>query len=229
LPPALGEKSDNALLRLEVSPKVSPRKGAKPLPLEALAKSTATRLIDLLEWYEFPAEGTFTVKAVFQSGDHILTSAALTITLRRPDKKDADWGPVDRLHHLPWSNYITDQFCGDTFDLVKQWPDSKLARYAHYWSGLHHQHKKEYDKAAASFRTVLKRYPDFLLVPDAELGLLECLLAQNKYKEASDHLMSRRVKNCPREAITGHLGGLNYAINQGLFLDAFRKAFEDDF
>jgi TolA-binding protein len=112
--------------------------------------------------------------------------------VRRPG--DAERNPVARLHHLPWSNYVTDKFCGDTFDLVKQWPKSKLARYAHYWSGLHLQHTKEYDKAIASFRTVLADYPDFVLAPDADLGIVECLVAQKRLAEAAQHPMAERIK-----------------------------------
>src|SRR6476646_2379203 len=51
LPMALDEKSS---LRFEISPPVKPRKGAKPLPVEAKVDKARTRLYDLLEWYQFP-------------------------------------------------------------------------------------------------------------------------------------------------------------------------------
>jgi hypothetical protein len=178
--PGAGLPAETSLkegLRFEIKPPVKPRAGAKPLPqeLKTIAQSgVKSRVFDLLEWHQFPAEGTFTVQAVLESkGSPPQSSAPLTIKLRRPAKDDSEWGPVDRLHHMPWSNYVTDAFCGDTFDVVKRWPDSKLAKYCHYWNGLHSQHKKEYDKAAASFQIVIDRYPDFILTPAARTGLAE--------------------------------------------------------
>ena len=172
LPIELDGKSD---LTLEIKPIVKLRSGAKPLPIEAKTKSARTRIYDLLEWYNFPAEGTFTVRALMQGS----ASAPVTFTIRRPDQKDAEWGPVDRLHHMPWSNYITDAFCGDTFDVAKRWPDSRLTKYCHYWNGLHHQNKKEYDKAVASFELAAKQR-DFMLSSHAKKGIAECLAAQGK-------------------------------------------------
>jgi hypothetical protein len=180
LPAEAGGKS---ALFFEIKPAVKPRAGAKPLPVEAKTKDSKSRVYDLLEWYQFPAEGSFTVQAVLETNGKRVASPALSITVRRPDKKDPEWGPVDRLHHIPWSNYITDAFCGDTFDVVKRWPDSKLAKYCHYWSGLHHQHKKEYEKAIESFRAVEKQ-PRFILVPHAQAGITECLRAQGKKEQA---------------------------------------------
>jgi hypothetical protein len=166
-------------LRFEVKPAVKPRGGAKPLSFEAKRTNARTRLYDLLECFQFPAEGTFTVQAVIVTKDGERRSAPFSFTIHRPDKKDPEWGPVDRLHHIPWSNYVTDAFCGDTFDVVKRWPDSKLAKYCHYWNGLHHQHKKEYDKAIASFQNV-EKYPDFILRPHARAALNECVTAQRQ-------------------------------------------------
>lgn len=172
LPLELGGKSD---LTLEIKPIVKPRSGAKPLPVEAKTTTARARIYDLLEWYSFPAEGTFTIRAMMQGS----ASAPTTITIRRPDKQDAEWGPVDRLHHMPWSNYVTDAFCGDTFDVAKRWPTSQLTRYCHYWNGLHHQYKKEYDKAVASFELAAQQR-DFLLSSHAKQGIAECLAAQGK-------------------------------------------------
>lgn len=162
-------------IRFDIRPSVKPRPGARPLPQEAkIADSTATnRVIDLLEWYQFPAEGSFTVQASLES-DQTARSTPITFTIRRPGKDDPEWGPVDRLHHMPWSNYITDAFCGDTFDVVKRWPQSKLAKYCHYWNGLHYQHKKEYDKAIESFRIVADKHPGFILTDHAKRGITEC-------------------------------------------------------
>ncbi len=162
-------------LVFQMTPPIKERKGAKPLPQEAKVKEAKTRHYDLLEWYQFPAEGKFVIQA---SAGGKFVSAPLTITIRRPDKKDAEWGPVDRLHHIPWSNYVSDAFCGDTFDVVKRWPDSKLAKYCHYYNGLHHQHKKEYDQAIASFKIVTERYPGFVLADAARAGISECLASQ---------------------------------------------------
>jgi hypothetical protein len=174
LPTEVGGKSG---LRFDIKPPVKPRPGAKPLVAEAKNQAKTRRVVDLLEWYQFPAEGTFTVQATYEDQRGLRTAAPVTVTIRRPTKEEGETGPVDRLHHMPWSNYVTDAFCGDTFDLVKQWPKSKLAKYSHYWSGLHLQHKKEYEKALASFRIVVEQYPDFVLVEHARLGIRECTTA----------------------------------------------------
>ncbi|MCI0643183.1 MAG: hypothetical protein L0Y72_15415 [Gemmataceae bacterium] len=157
-----------------VKPTLKPRKGAKPLPLTPPANGkTTTQVYDLLEWFEFPGQGEFTVECVIQYQGKTHRSPAFSLTVRRAAKEDAEWGPVDRIHHIPWSNYATDAFCGDTFDVVKRWPDSKLAKYCHFWNGLHHQHKKEYDKAVASFQIVVEKYPGFVLTAHAQQGLVE--------------------------------------------------------
>ena len=168
-------------IRFDIQPAVKLRSGAKPLPQEAkIADSSATsRVIDLLEWYQFPAEGTFTVQASLES-DPKARSAPITFAIRRPGKEDPEWGPVDRLHHMPWSNYVTDAFCGDTFDVVKRWPESKLAKYCHYWNGLHNQHKKEYDKAIESFRIVAEKHQGFILADHAKRGIEECTVLKGK-------------------------------------------------
>jgi hypothetical protein len=179
---------DKGPLQFQIMPAVKLRKSAKPLPLEDKVDNAPRRRYDLLEWYEFPAEGTFTIQAVVNDGSAKATSQAVTITIRRPGKQDAEWGPVDRLHHIPWSNYVTDSFCGDTFDVVKRWPESKLAKYCHYYNGLFSQHKKEYDKAIASFQIVTENYPDFVFADAANYGIAECLMAQGKRAEAMGHV-----------------------------------------
>jgi hypothetical protein len=179
---------DKGPVQFEITPAVKLRKGAKPLPLEDKVASASSRRYDLLEWYEFPAEGTFKIQAVVNDGSGKVVSSAVTIKIRRPGKEDAEWGPVDRLHHMPWSNYVTDCFCGNTFDVVKRWPESKLAKYCHYYNGLYSQHKKEYDKALASFKIVTETYPNFAFGDAANYGVAECLMAQGKQSEAMQHL-----------------------------------------
>jgi hypothetical protein len=191
LPPAPGKGT----LQFEVKPAVKPRPGGKPLPLEALAAKSGARVrtYDLLEWFQFPADGgPYTVRAVCEHKGGTLTSAPVTFTIRRPAKGDPEAGPVDRIHHTPWSNYDTNAFCGDTFDVVKRWPKSKLAPYCHYWNGRFSQNKKEYDKALASYRTVVEQYPDFALADHAAYGLAECLLAQNQKEAARKELAALR-------------------------------------
>ena len=193
LPMTLDEKSS---LRFEISPPVKARNGAKPLPVEAKVDKARTRLYDLLEWHQFPAEGTFTVRAILQNGAASAPSATVTIVLRSPAKEDFERTAVDRLHHLPWSNYCTDCFCGDTFDVVKSWPKSRLVPYCHYWSGLYSQHKKEHDKAAASFRTLLEQQPAGVLADHAAIGLAESLLALNQ-RDAALKVLQTRVAARP--------------------------------
>jgi hypothetical protein len=191
LPPGPG-KGPLGSLQFEVKPAVKPRNGAKPLPLEAQATGgVKVRTYDLLEWYQFPAEGgPYTVRLLFEQDGRSLASDPIQFHIRRPAKDDAEHGPVDRIHHIPWTNYGTDAFCGDTFDVVKRWPSSKLSRYCHYWNGRYSQHKKEYDKAIASYRVVIEQYPDLPLADHAAFGIAECLLAQNKKDEARKQLLT---------------------------------------
>ena len=191
---------DEGPLQFQITPAVKLRKSAKPLPLEDKVDSAPRRRYDLLEWYQFPAEGTFKIQAIVNDGSAGVTSPAVTITIRRPGKHDAEWGPVDRLHHIPWSNYVTDSFCGDTFDVVKRWPESKLARYCHYYNGLFSQHKKEYDKALASFKIVTENYPDFMFADAANYGIAECLMAQGKRAEAIGHVAAMQKSIGQRSA-----------------------------
>jgi hypothetical protein len=197
VPARVAGSKEKGTLSFEIKPAVKARSGARPLPLEAAQSSAKkARLFDLLEWYQFPAEGEFTVTAVIKNGETTVTSKPIVVTLRKPDKKDSEAGPIDRIHHVPWSNYVTDAFCGDTFDVVKRWPDSKMAKYCHYYSGLHHLHKKEYDKAVASLSVVVEKHPGFLLAADADHAIHECLLAQGKKEDATRHLdaMQKRLK-----------------------------------
>jgi hypothetical protein len=175
-------------LRFEVTPPVKANKSGESLPLEAKGAGlpATVRTYDLLEWFQFPAEGTWTVQIVVERDGKTLKSAPLKITIRRPDKGDKEQAAVGRLHHLPWSNYTKNAFCGDTFDLVKQWPESRLARYAHYWNGVYSQNKKEYTKAIESFRAATK-YPGFVLADHADYGIVECLSALGRLAEASNH------------------------------------------
>jgi hypothetical protein len=161
-------------LKFEIEPAVKPRKGARPLPSEAQAALSSSRNYDLLEWFQFPESGTFTVRAVYEDAGVRRTSQPITVALRAPKKGDADFDAVARIHHVPWSNYETNAFCGDTADVVKRWPDSKLARYCHYWNGRYSQHQKDYAKAIASYEEVIARYPDFVLSADARLAIDEC-------------------------------------------------------
>lgn len=178
LPAAPGGEGQSAAdaLRFEVDPAVKPRPNAKPLPGEAATANEArsARTYDLLEWFEFPGEGAFTVRAVYEHAGIRVASAPVVVHIRTPRNGDPDFDAVGRVHHIPWSNYETNAFCGDTFDVVQKWPDSKLAKYCHYWNGRYSQHKKDYDKAIASYRIVLDKYPDLPLAEDARRALAEC-------------------------------------------------------
>jgi hypothetical protein len=197
LPAEVGNKS-NSTLSFEITPAVKARSGAKALPLEARAtKGTVqVRTYDLQEWFQFPAEGSLTVRAILEHKGSKVSSAPITLAIVKLAKTDAEFGPVDRIHHLPWTNYDTNSFCGDTFDVVKRWPKSKLTRHCHYWNGRYSQNKKEYDKAIASYRTVVEQHPDFVLADHAAYGIVECLLAQNKTNDARKELtaLKDRIK-----------------------------------
>ena len=192
-------------LRFEAEPAVKPRKGGKPLPLEGRVAGAAVRTYDLTEWLAFPEKGTFTIRAVVEQAGATRTSTPITVTIRRPGKGDAEAEAVGRIHHTPWTNYDTNAFCGDTFDVVKRWPGSRLARYCHYWNGRYSQNKKEYDKALASYRTVLKEYPDFALADAAEFGVVECLHAAGKIAEAKrcNEALRKKLQQRSSKAGTG--------------------------
>jgi hypothetical protein len=180
LPASPGGESASNQFRFEIEPAVKPRPEAKPLPSEARVGTSPKRKFDLLEWFQFPDSGTFTVRAVFEHDGSRYASEPIRVTIRNPAKGDAEFDAVARLHHMPWSNYDTNAFCGDTFDVVKNWPESRLARYCHYWNGRYSQGKKEFDKAIASYQTVINRYPGFVLADDARQGIAECKAAQAK-------------------------------------------------
>jgi hypothetical protein len=205
-------------LRFEIEPAVKARKGARPLPLEGRdqAAQVRARHYDLFEWFAFPDKGgAWTVRAVFESKGAKLISAPVAITIRTPDKSDAEYLPMARIHHTPWSNYDTNAFCGDTFDVVKQWPRSRFAKYCHYWNGRYSQNRKEYDKAIASYRLVVEQYPDFALAGAAELGMVECLHALKKVREARERLASLRQK-LERARKTGFKGGADHTVVEQL-------------
>jgi hypothetical protein len=184
LPPAPGREGQSAAdaLRFEIEPPLKPRPNAKPLPGEAATagRARAVRTYDLLEWFEFPDRGEFTVRAVFDHAGEHLVSAPVTVRVRAPQKGDPDFDAVARIHHVPWSNYETNAFCGDTFDVVQKWPGSRLAKYCHYWNGRYSQARKEYDKAIASYRVVLDKYADLPLADDARRALAECERAKGE-------------------------------------------------
>jgi hypothetical protein len=194
LPSILGS-SKQGTLSLKVDPPLKARPGAKPLPLESqgAAIDASCRHYDLFEWFLFPEKGgTWKVQAVFEQKGSTLTSDTITVTVRKPDKKDGEADPVARIHHVPWSNYDTNAFCGDTFDLVQKWPKSRLAKYCHYWNGRYQQNKKEYAKAIASYRIAADKYPGFALAEDAAYGIVECLYAQKKLTEAKKAIVALR-------------------------------------
>jgi hypothetical protein len=184
--PAMPGKAKGVSLRFVIKPEVKPRPNAKPLPVEGKGADlpAKVRTFDLLEWYQFPAEGEWAIEAIVESEGNLIRVLPQKLTIRKPAKGDKEYGPVDRLHHLPWSNYTTNAFCGDTFDLVKRWPESRLARYAHYYNGVYQQHKKEHAKALESYRAAAK-YSGFVLADHARYGAVECLLAQGKKAEAA--------------------------------------------
>jgi len=210
--PALPGKSKAGTLRFDITPAVKARPNAKPLPLESAGAdmNVPTRRYDLFELFTFPnTGGTWTVKVVLEQGDVTLTSAPVTFSIRQPEKGSAEVQPVARIHHTPWSNYDTNAFCGDTFDLVARWPSSRLAPYCHYWNGRYSQNKKEYAKAIASYRTAAEKYPDFVLSADAEYGVVECLVAQGKLAEAQKvnaELRAKLPQRCKKAGIPGTSG-----------------------
>jgi hypothetical protein len=212
-------KGDNLSFRFEIKPAVKALAKGKPLPLEARAATGTVRVrtYDLREWFQFPAEGgSFTVRAVVEDKGRPLASAPVAFTIRRPAKGDAEWGPVDRIHHTPWSNYDTNAFCGDTFDVVKRWPKSRLARYCHYWNGRFSQNKKEHDKAIASFRLAVAEGPDFPLADHAAYGIAECLLAQNKPAEARKHLLALQKQLKQRSGRAEAQSAVQHLIEEAL-------------
>jgi hypothetical protein len=205
--------------RFEVVPAVKPRAGAKPLPLEGqeASVSASCRIYDLLEWFAFSEKGgPWTVRAVFEQNGTKLVSEPITISLRKPAKGDVEFEPMSRLHHTPWSNYDTNAFCGDTFDLVQKWPTSQFAKYCHYWNGRNLQNKKEFEKAIASYQTVVEKYPEFALADAAAYAVVECLYAQKKLAEARKVNDSLRARLEGKAAKAGVKTGTGQTTVQGL-------------
>jgi len=217
--PAVAGASKLGTLKFDIQPAVKVRPGAKPLPLEGQDPESKVqrRTYDLLEWFTFPDQGgRWTVRAVFEHDGTTVVSGPISVTLSKPAKGDPEFDPMARLHHTPWSNYDTNAFCGDTFDLVQKWPTSRFAKYCHYWNGRYSQNKKEYEKAIASYRVVLDKYPDFVLADAAEYGLVECLLAQKKLPEAQKQAAALRQKLNDQEAKAGIKPGMGQTIVQQL-------------
>lgn len=199
-PVALPAGPEEGRLRFVIEPEVKRRTDAKPLYVESRAAHLQVNLrrYDLFEWFSFPQKGgTWTVKAVVTHDGSEVTSQPIRFSMAPVAKGHDDYLAMRRLHHPPWSNYEVNKFCGDTFDLVKQWPTSRLAKYSHYWSGRYSQNKGEYEAAIGSYRIVIEKYPDFVLVDYAGYGIVECLAAQNKHKEALEEI-GRLLKLCSR-------------------------------
>ncbi len=174
LPVALESASPSTALRFEIEPPVKPRKGANPLPAELAKAISQSRIYDLLEWFEFPESGEFTVQAVYENSGNPITSATIPLTIRAPKNGDANAEAVARIHHVPWSNYATNAYCGDTADVVKRWPESKLARYCMFWNGQYTQQQKDFTKAIAIYEELIAKYPNFILARDAKAEIEEC-------------------------------------------------------
>jgi hypothetical protein len=206
-------------LEFDIQPAVKARTGAKPLPLEGHDPDAKIqqRIYDLTEWFIFPDKGgSWTVRAVFEHNGTKLASEPITVALQKPAKGDPEFEPMSRLHHTPWSNYDTNAFCGDTFDLVQKWPASRFVKYCHYWNGRYSQNKKEYEKAIASYRVVVEKFPEFALADAAEYGIIECLVAQKKLPEAQKRTAALQQKVVDQAAKAGIKPGSGKTIVQHL-------------
>lgn len=130
-------------------------------------------------WYteEYAGDIEITVNAEID-GDN-LVSEPISVTVEEPAADD-DIDALDRLHHFPWINYLPDRYCGDTFDLVDEWPESAFAPYSHFYSGRHLQFEGKLDAAIGSFETVLE-CPSFALTPEAAYHIAE------SYRELGQH------------------------------------------
>lgn len=193
IPAAPGEK-----LRFEVEPLLKTRAKPRPLYVEGKAADLAVHVrdFDLFEWYEFPkAGGTWKVRAVLDVDGTALRSEPVELSARPAAKDDAEHAPMSRIHHPPWSNYETDRFCGDTFDLVAKWPESRYAKYARYWSARYLHSQGDHEKALAEYRALLDTHAGFALADDAEYAIAECLLALKKADEAAKVLGGLRKRS----------------------------------
>jgi hypothetical protein len=183
--PAAPDQGKAGTFSFEIAPTVKPRPKAKALPLEAQVDANVQeRLCDLAEWFQFPDTGTWTVRAVIKTNDATLRSSPITVSIRKPDKSDPERPAMERIHHVPWSNYETNAFCGDTFDVVKRWPNSRFAKYCQYWNARHSQHKKDHAKALESYKAIADKGTDFALADHAAYGVVESLCALERFAEA---------------------------------------------
>jgi TolA-binding protein len=101
------------------------------------------------------------------------------------------------------------------------WPESKLARYCHYYNGLFSQHKKEYDKAIASFKIVAENHPEFVFADAANYGIAECLMAQGKRAEARGHVAALQKAIRQRSANVAGSGCVSALVDR--LADQIRK------
>ncbi len=72
-------------------------------------------------------------------------------------------------------------------ELIKDYPDSKLADDAYFKIALIDVEKKRYDKAKKKYKELLKKYPQSDLVNDVHLKLGNLYYLQEKYRDALQH------------------------------------------
>jgi hypothetical protein len=156
-------------------------------PAAASATLPSPAEYDLLESYSLTQPGEYTVRAVLKTPAGTLESNPVTLRIDAPSTSD-DKAALDRLHHFPWSNYVADKFCGDTFDLVAKWPDSRYAPYARYFCGRYLQTHDDLDGAIAAYRALIEKHPSMALADDAAYQIAATLRAQKKDAESRAQL-----------------------------------------
>ncbi len=80
--------------------------------------------------------------------------------------------------------------------IVKQYPESKLANNALYWTGEIYYDLKKYETAIVFFKRLMKRYPKGNKVPDATLKAGYAFLSLGNKKQAKIYF-TRVVSNFP--------------------------------
>ncbi len=134
--------------------------------------------------------GSLQLRAELAYEGKVIKSDIVSLQISRPPEGD-EREAFQRLHHFPWANYYTSKYCGDTFDLVARWPESRYVKYCHYYSGCYLQNAGEWSQAIDEFKALL-RFPAFALSPEALYQLGVCYLKlgqQEAAREQFDYLL----------------------------------------
>ncbi len=187
LPRALFKKTNLTLIFAEpVEPMQKPEDQAiVAIPKQDFYKGIAAYLIN--NYFNTHTPATYTLKAVLKTPEGSIESKAITYTVHAADSS-LEEEAFGRLHHFPWANYVSNKYCGDTFDLVHRWPESRLAKYCDYYSGRFLLEQRDYNGALEKFENVITQNEPFALTSDTEVQIAVCLMNIGEKDKAKKQL-----------------------------------------